>query len=290
MQRIDGAYLYELGATLRPLETVPEDGQRKIDIHFAIDKAHKSLSIFVNGSVFSNSIRTVRKYASDLLDELASLQIDFEKGVSGWEDEVSSWKIREMKDKFRKLEATLIAELQVSPLYLAFNKGGFDATNLIDFGLVIFPSDIKEKVPLAVEDAQAAARCLAFELFTAAGFHLHRCNESVLRKYFETVAPTIKHPRSKNMGDYLKLLSDHNLGDQKVISVLKSIKDLHRNPLMHPGDSISGPDEALNLYAAVRAAIGYMLDRIPYHNTIDPKGALKNPPSSIEDGNLKDIR
>ncbi|CDO34012.1 hypothetical protein SPHV1_100046 [Novosphingobium sp. KN65.2] len=57
-------------------------------------------------------------------------------------------------------------------------------------------------------------------------------------------------------------MADLKVGDPKVIEVLKGLKDLHRNPLMHPDDSIESEDEALSLYAAIRAAIGYMLDRI----------------------------
>lgn len=65
------------------------------------------------------------------------------------------------------------------------------------------------------------------------------------------------------MGDYLKKTSDLCVGDAKVIEVLKSLKDLHRNPLMHPEEQIESMEEAISLHCAIRAAIGYMLDRIP---------------------------
>lgn len=64
------------------------------------------------------------------------------------------------------------------------------------------------------------------------------------------------------MADYLNILRTKKLGDPKVLSVLQSIKDLHRNPIMHPEERIASVDEAISLLAAIRASIGYMLDRI----------------------------
>jgi hypothetical protein len=81
------------------------------------------------------------------------------------------------------------------------------------------------------------------------------------------------------MGDYLKKMESLGCGDAKVIDVLKSLKDLHRNPLMHPEDSLGSIDEALSLYAAVRAAIGYMLERMPTPSLSSPATiALAIPP------------
>jgi hypothetical protein len=78
-----------------------------------------------------------------------------------------------------KFEAVLAAELGVTALYVVTKKSGFDTSDLIGNGEVFFPPDLAAKVPEAVKDVQEATKCIAYELPTAAGFHLHRANESV---------------------------------------------------------------------------------------------------------------
>lgn len=262
MLRIDGAYLYELGTKLRPVLTLKEEQVRKIEIHHVISPASDGVEKFINESVFSPHLRTVRISATNLLSNIKKMEIDI-SNLSSFDEEISEWTIRILKEEFRKFEAILLAELQNSPLYLVFSKGGFDVVCLTDDGLALFPATFNAKVPEAAEDAAAGAKCIAFEVFTAAGFHFHRANEAVLRRYFDVVAGETNRPRSRNIGDYIKKMESLNVGDSRVLDVLKSIKDLHRNPLMHPDDRIETADEALSLYAAIRAAIGYMLDRIP---------------------------
>ena len=266
MQRINGDYLYEVGAILRQIEQIEETDQTKGSVWTIIYPARLQLDKLINDSVFSNHIKSSNMYASELLLKLEDMEIDFSKS-NNWNEPINNWEIGAMKNNFRKFEATILAELKNSPLYLASSKGGFDVTCLTDTGLLIFPNDLSIKVPPAVEDAKSGARCLAFELFTSAGFHFHRCAESVLRKYFDEVAGVENRPSSRNIGDYLAKLNQLGAGDKKVIEALRGLKDLHRNPLMHPDVNLESADEALNLHAAVRAAIGYMLPSITIPHT-----------------------
>jgi hypothetical protein len=49
----------------------------------------------------------------------------------------------------------------------------------------------------------------------------------------------------------LKKIQEHNAGDPKVVAALIQIKDLHRNPLIHPEDTLT-VEQALNLLGIVR--------------------------------------
>jgi hypothetical protein len=102
------------------------------------------------------------------------------------------------------------AELAVLPLYGVTRKAGFDLPTLIENGAA-------EALP----DLEQATRCMAFELFTAAGFHLDRANEAVLRRYWDAVTNGATRPASRNMGDYLNELNKLNAGDAKVKAALK---------------------------------------------------------------------
>jgi hypothetical protein len=141
-------------------------------------------------------------------------------------------------------------------------KGGFETSALVEAGLLLFSSPLAAKVPDAVGDIMAATRCIAFELPTAAGFHLHRAHEAVLRVYWDNVTGGKPRPRQQNMGVYLNQLEKLGKGKKAVRSHLQSIKDFHRNPLMHPEQSLD-IEQALDLLAAIRSSIGYMLQAIP---------------------------
>jgi hypothetical protein len=148
-------------------------------------------------------------------------------------------------------------------IYLVVKKRGFDTSDLINNGAVLFPPDIVTKVPQALDDLNVATKCIAFELPTAAGFHLHRANESVLHAYYDAVTNHANKPSGRNIADYLKAMKDQNVGDDKVLSALKDLKNLHRNPLIHPEQSLDSTDEAIALLGSIHAAVVFMLKEIP---------------------------
>lgn len=85
-----------------------------------------------------------------------------------------------MQRATEKFETVVAAELQLSPLYILSPKGGYDVDKLALRGEDVFPPDLGSKVPNAVPDVVEAMKCLAYEVNTACGFHLHRANEAVL--------------------------------------------------------------------------------------------------------------
>jgi hypothetical protein len=164
------------------------------------------------------------------------------------------------------LKAVLGAELSLLHLYIVTQKAGFDTSVLIEAGAHCFPADILFKVPEAVADLQQATKCLAFEVFTAAGFHLHRANEAVLHRYWDAVTSGAPRPNSRNMGDYLNAMGQRKVGDDKVKAAIRNLKDFHRNPLIHPEHSIDTADQAIALMNGVHTVVVQMLAEIPIAN------------------------
>ena len=173
------------------------------------------------------------------------------------------WEINPVQTAYEKFETILVSELQSIASYIVTRKGGFDISSMVDAGHSFFSADLSAKVPSAIPDLNQAMRCIAFEVPTAAGFHLHRANESVLRVYWDHVTNKKPRPKRHNMGVYLDALNKLDAGNESVRAHLKSIKDFHRNPLMHPEQTLDTVDQAIDLMSAVRCAIGYMLKEIP---------------------------
>ena len=105
----------------------------------------------------------------------------------------------EIYQKLREFEPILAAELRQIETFVMAPKGIFDTKLLVDFAETMFSNEVREWLSeQAIKDIQQAGRCLAFELSTAAGFHLMRAVEDSIREYYKEVAqkPFNKDERS----------------------------------------------------------------------------------------------
>lgn len=258
MIRVDGYYLYELGCSLHPLYEKIKVDARIQDVVFDLYHAQGMLGGFLNHSVYTEALKTPRKSGQELLAAISTLIDNQERS-----EPINNFEVYHLTKKLSEFETILRAELGLFPTYLVIKKRGYDISDLIDNGWIVFPAELSRKVPEALDDINAGTRCIAFELNTAAGFHLHRANESVLHKYYDIVTNGAPRPEGRNIGDYLRELDNRNVGESKVKSCLKDLKNLHRNPLIHPEDSIDTVDEALALLGIIQSAMVHMLKVIP---------------------------
>jgi len=232
--RVDGYYLYTIGAQLRPLAQIATVPLSQRDAFFALFVAESALEPLLYRSVFR--LRTSLRAGEALLSAIRGLRNKLSEGGEAKEanQPLDFNDVFPIIQALATFEIVLNAELALMPLYVVTQKAGYDTSILIENGTACFPDDLAAKVPEAVPDIKAATRCIAFELPTAAGFHLHRANESVLRGYWDAVTNGAPRPKSRNIGDYLGELDKLNKGDDTVKSALRDLKDMHRNPLIHP--------------------------------------------------------
>ncbi|OXE37173.1 MAG: hypothetical protein CGW95_03235 [Phenylobacterium zucineum] len=260
MQRTDGNYLYMLGCQLQPLHGI-NDGDTFGSVFSALIWAETSPDPFLHNSMYK--LRHSLSSGENLLGWIRSIKDKLFASTDLSGDKIDPSDAHGLKYWLGTFEINLAAEFGQLPTYLVAKKGGYDTSDLIENGRVLFQPDLPAKVPEAIKDIEQATRCIAFEVPTAAGFHLHRANEAVLRRYFEAVAGDVPPPALATMGTYLATMRDKRLGDERVRSALSDLKDLHRNPLAHPGESLDSVEQAIDLLGAIRAAIGYMLKVIP---------------------------
>jgi hypothetical protein len=156
----------------------------------------------------------------------------------------------------------LDSEFQTSGIYLVTAKRGYDIPTLLENAETIFPPEVNEKLPQIQEDLREAGKCLAFNLGTAAGFHLLRALETVVCSYWYVVMNKAPLPRNRNLGQYITAMAkgDHP-NRRKVLFALRQVKDLHRNSIMHPEETLN-LDEAIALLNTVQSAITLMLPTV----------------------------
>lgn len=255
MIRIDGSYLYSIGYSVHPLNNLEPDApfpQWIVPLYVA----QNALDELLNRSVFR--LATSRAAGQELLGVIQGLTADPNRKIP-----INVFEAYQISNGVRQFEIVLAAELGLKDMYLVTKKRGYDTTDLILNGVVLFPADLPTKVPDSVKDVNEAARCIAFELPTAAGFHLHRANESVLHRYYDAVTNGAPRPAGRNIGDYLQAMKEKKAGDKTVLAALRDLKDLHRNPLIHPEDSLDSVDDAIALMGSVQGVVVPMLKVIP---------------------------
>jgi hypothetical protein len=255
MLRIDGFYLYQTGYSIHPLADI-QPGKKVSESIVPLFVAENALEALLARSVFS--LKTCWTSGQKLLEAIRKLTADPER-----ETPLDHYEVYGLTGGVAEFEHILNAELGQANIYLVSKKRGYDTSDLILNGIVLFPGDLPTKVSEAVPDVMEGVRCLAFELPTAAGFHLHRANESVLHRYYDAVTNGAARPAGRNIGDYLSALREKKVGEEKVLSALKDLKDLHRNPLIHPEDSLESTDEAIALLGSIQSVVVHMLKVIP---------------------------
>jgi hypothetical protein len=261
MIRISLSFFYNLGAVLRPIATI-QSGVTLGSVWGALYQAQTELNSLLITDWFIPAVKTATASGNKLHDALKKVtdRNDFDSVLSYVE-------IYDITSSIQEFETVLRASLFITDTYFVTGKAAYDTTTLIMNPEKMFPSDLGLKTPTAIPDIREAGKCLAFELSTASGFHVLRATETVVREYWTSVSNGAKHPRLKTIGTYAAKMEELGIGKDKVIATLKQISNLHRNPLIHPDESLTLED-AITLLGICQSAISAMLKEIPIPQSV----------------------
>lgn len=256
MIRMDLSYFYRLGIAFDALRQIEVDVPI-VDVWFRIFSTQQEVgSLIASSDTFRGLLRSTYPVANSLitvLDEITS-NTDLDRQFTA----LDKSRLIVALDKF---QAVFVGELAVADAYFVVEKKGLNTIRLVSQGEIIFPADVSVKVPEAIPDLREAAKCLAFELPMAAAFHIFRALEAVLRRYWGAVGGNVT-ARRHSIEAYLRLFEKHNCGDPKVISALRQFADLHRNPLIHPQDTIDY-EEAMSIFGLAQSIMRAMTAKLP---------------------------
>ena len=163
----------------------------------------------------------------------------------------------------KTFETVLAAEMPGFATFSVQKKALFDTVELVERAEAIFSGEILKRMPAeAKKDICEAGRCLAFELYTATGFHIFRAMEAVIIGYYKSLpkAPPLKDS-DRNWGRYIEGLRAGG-ADSKITDYLTYFKNAHRNPVTHP-ETVLGKDEAIAIFHALPNAIVPMINALP---------------------------
>jgi len=258
MQRINTHALYQLGKHIEPIGRIDEDNAVYEDVLWVLMNARMQVNQLLSNETLP--VKTCRKAASEFITKIdAIVPAELQEAVKqDNKSKVDWWEIRQMKQAATKFETVLAEELAISDTYSITQKGAYSTTELIANAEVVFPLEVRRKLPpRAVQDIREAGKCLAFETPTAAAFHIVRAIESVILVYYSKVMGEPPSNRMRNWGVYVNKMRDSGNADVKILDFFIHIKDNYRNPVSHP-EAVLTVDEVLVLLAVAVGAISQM--------------------------------
>lgn len=257
MQRADGAPLVALAEGLGYLRAVlTRDGLTYAELGAAISAVYGEIVNFAPYSegalpLTETAIASVRNVLED--DSLRGKCVDASTEVVG-----PAHRNNLLLAVFN-VRTIMLAEIPRIDTYLVSKKGLFSAPALIEDGAGMLPLNERANMPPAADaDLKEGGKCLAFGLWTASGFHGLRAVESLTKAYMKKLDVKAS---ARNWGAYIEALRTSPSADENVVAVLDQIRRLHRNPLLHPEDSLD-EGEAITLFGIVHSVTGALLRQL----------------------------
>jgi hypothetical protein len=237
MNRINCYGFYLLGKYISKVQSLGSDA-KELDVALASIRAERLLWTLLHNSnlklkttlTASDSLVTGFKHLSDMFEESVAENL----GPKSEERDLKrNMLVSGVQASIEKMENVMSTELALAPIYSVPTRGVFSTDSLLDSADDVF-EDAKDQIPdEAIADTKQAGRCLAFDLPTAAGFHIARATEAVMKKTMDALGCPALKDSQRNWGNYIKSL-DENGASKSTVHHLEQLKDLHRNPLVHP--------------------------------------------------------
>jgi hypothetical protein len=249
MKRINVGFFYNLGNVIRQLIHLAEH-ESYFNTMVAITVAEPELKAIVEGSPIA--LKTCLPEAKELLEWFDKLRAIKNRNP----DASEVFKTRLFA---RQFETTLRTELRDLEVYFVSPVGIYSTTALLTNAVAMFGDDAALLPKETAIEFNEAGKCLAFSLYTAAGFHLLRAVESAVRIYYDVLSKGAARPTRGSMGVYLDELLKLSGVDTDLESVLRQIKRLHRDPIAHP-EAVLSQTEATSLIGIAHSAISRIIE------------------------------
>lgn len=248
------------GGALQQLQDRIEIGMRGVDFFVYLFLAQEWMLGFITQTdECASSLSDSRSAAKNLLriirEMMASVQNNSNHLVT--QEEVTALiGVTDLFERDFEREHRNLCVFMVTP------KGLYDTRLLIEKGEEKFLDSTRSVFnPQVIYDLQQSGKCLAFEIPTAMAFHVMRATESLIKDYYAALVGKAWPYAQRDWGKYLTELEKIPDVNKVITSRLGEIKNLNRNPLIHP-EEIVPLAEAPIIYDLCNGVIYYMAEEI----------------------------
>lgn len=245
-KRSTDGYIF-LGTAVRYLMDIDEGdrvfGEGAIDeniLHLRTGLANYEFLVTWRLSQSLESLRT--KWHLELAQSESSADLRENRAVTAQERS-------DLRSAAQNVRATMLAEAEGKLAYIAEDKR-YSVQILIDDVSKLMAQGVFQALPeIAKFDFNEAGKALAFDLPTAAAFHILRGTESVLRDSYERLVRRNRIPEPRMWYAMVSDLRTKSNGPAAlVLDNLDSLRKHFRNPTQHPEKTYDS-DEAQDLLA-----------------------------------------
>ena len=263
MQRVNEFVFYELAIKVHRLTEIPDSVKYSqvwsewSDARDALDEIYRQRPLAFTTPTASKLYRHISEVIPVELNEMIA---KIPKGDAlKDEPDIPWWVINQIREAAKEFETVLRNECHLMDTYFVSKKGVYSTVDLVERAHQQIPESVRTKVPdLTRQDFDQAGKCIAFDVPTAAAFHLLRGTEAIIRAYYDLKVPGPRRakPKMRNWGSYIRLLKNNGAPDA-VTSFLTHAKDTYRNPVMHPEETYT--DERVLVLFGICVSIVVMI-------------------------------
>jgi len=254
MEQINCFVFYDLGSLLQEILVRSRKGAIQAWVSSAVRAAQILHGMLSGGSRFrfDESQGAAIALLRELQDWIAIADDDPNRNLDSSDPE-----IEDLHQAIGTFGNALSLEMGRAPIFLVLPKGIYDTRALIANASAMYEGYADRLPPEAILDTDQAGRCLAFHLPTAAGFHIARAAESVIKAYMAAYGCEPIKESQRNWGNYTRALREKG-ANPIIVHHIDQIRELHRNPLTHPDVTLSTTD-AMSLQAMCQSVIQSMI-------------------------------
>jgi hypothetical protein len=262
VKQVNTFAFYEMGTKLCELRRLSPRTERITAMGQALWPA-KALQAFVQDTHEVPFVHS-KAAAADLLDIINRLYKSDKEGQTIDLDEskapIGESRAGRIERSLADFEAVFAQEAKAIEVYAVGQKGIYSTSSLVENADRALPEDVRNRLSAAsAYDLRQAGKCLAFDVPTAAGYHVIKSVEPLIRDYHFKLTGRKLAAKNRSWGVYIRDMARHPKVDRQVTAFLTHIKDAYRNPLMHAEVTLTS-DEASMLFGAAISAI-LMLDK-----------------------------
>lgn len=252
MRAVNLYHFYSLGYRLHPMG----------DVSVGMDRHEYLLKNAAGSGALEAALEAPDSPLALVEEEANALRRMVNLSAASSEPRITEIEALALKTTRQDFERAFMKALKRESVFQVQRVGIYETAALIERAEELFTPHIRQRLSAkTVSDWRSAGRCLAFELGTAAGFHTVRATESVIYQYYVVVTGDINMRRKdRNWGAYVRNLNAHRKRnadsrvDPKLIALIDQIREHHRNPVMHPEETLS-PTDAYALFNVCQSAI-----------------------------------
>lgn len=250
VKRVNLLDYFSLAESLQTAKRAAVDGVLNGgNLFFAFSFLPEKLRAFVSDD---NGFKTCKHVATELAaeidrwigEELMDGNSPASLVPSTFNKTFNSWELGGIPGKLDAFKHVFEVECRDVDVYSVGQISIYKTSTLVSAGSEILPPEVRSAIPReSLKEFDNAGRCLAFDLPTACGFHALRALELVMDSYLQAFDVATNSMRSWN--DYImaakKLADDKGAVKRpspKVAAMLDRMRELDRNPLMHPRDTL----------------------------------------------------